>query len=113
MEQIAKMWREIKIIQLNPVAMCPSNSIKTWKVPENSNKIREWIVHGGKSVVKSLRWNLKGESRTHPHFILLHWKLIYDLFKDHSNVPWFWKVESSIGFDLILRIRDLRWFHLI
>lgn len=39
MERIAKMWREIKMIQLNPMAMCPSNSIKTWKVPENSNKI--------------------------------------------------------------------------
>lgn len=35
MEWIAKMWREIKIIKLNPMAVCPSNNTKTWEVPEN------------------------------------------------------------------------------
>jgi len=37
MEWIAKMWREIKIIKLNPMAVCPSNNTKTWEVPENCN----------------------------------------------------------------------------
>lgn len=35
---IAKIWREIKIIQLNSMAMCPSNSIETWRISQNSNK---------------------------------------------------------------------------
>lgn len=31
MEWIAKMWKEIKIILLNIIAKCPSNSIKNIK----------------------------------------------------------------------------------